>query len=111
MSVKSKRKDLASKTNSIHEARRAVGKSGKILTIDYLGRPSHGKIVKLVGFHPDTPVIEEIVPVYQECSKCHLFLGHLEVINADNLNNMCTDCFKIETGKSVHFTSLGGNKQ
>ncbi|RZD47214.1 MAG: hypothetical protein CXT78_02900 [Thaumarchaeota archaeon] len=107
MSVKSKRKDLASKTNSIHEVRRAVGKSGKILTVDYLGRPSHGKIVKLVGFHPETPVIEKIVPVYQECSECNLFLGHLEEVNADELDNMCIDCFKIEIGEKDHFSPLG----
>ena len=98
---KSERKDTPSQSTMLR------GKSGKILTVDYLGRPSPGKIVKLVGFHPETPVIAEIVPVYQECSKCNVFLGHLEEVNADELDHMCIDCFKIEIGEEIYFSPIG----
>ena len=60
---KSERKDTPSQSTMLR------GKSGKILTVDLTGMPCYGKIEKTVGFHPETPVIAEIVPVYKECSK------------------------------------------
>jgi len=84
--------------------KREPGKSGKILTLDYVGMPCYGKIVKLEGFHPETPTISEIVPIYQSCKSCGLFMGHLEVINSKELDNMCIDCFSEETQQKVVFS-------
>ena len=87
--------------------KRETSKSGKILTVDYVGMPCYGKIVKLVGFHPETPTIEKIVPIYQSCKNCGLYLGNLEEINSDVLDSMCIDCFKTEIGEQLHFSIAG----
>ena len=84
--------------------KRETSKSGKILTVDYVGMPCYGKIVKLVGFHPETPTIEKIVPIYQSCKNCGLYLGNLEEINSDVLDSMCIDCdptFSIPKDSSI----------
>jgi hypothetical protein len=87
--------------------KRELGKSGKILTLDYVGMPCYGKIVKLEGFHPQTPTIYTIVPIYQECKSCESYLGHLENINSDELDNLCIDCFKIQIDEEPDFSMAG----
>ncbi len=83
---------------------RLCGKSGKILTVDYTGRPSFGKIVKLNGWFSTTKPVIEIVPDYKSCEKCDLFLGHEEEMNLEILDSMCIDCFSLETDQDIVFS-------
>ena len=83
---------------------RQVGKAGKILTIDHIGRPCFGRIEKLEGWFPETEPIIEIVPDYKPCKSCGLFLGHQEVIDADILDSMCIECFSLETDQDTVFS-------
>ena len=82
---------------------RQVGKAGKILTVDHIGRPCFGRIEKLEGWFSTTEPIIEIVPEYKSCKTCGLFLGHEEVINADMFDNMCIECFSEETEQDTVF--------
>jgi hypothetical protein len=86
--------------------KRELGTSGKILTLDYVGMPCYGKIVKLEEFHPETPTIYEIVPIYHACKICGLYLGQLEEINSEQLDNMCIDCFKTQIDESLDFWNM-----
>ena len=90
---------------------RQVGKAGKILTVDHIGRPCFGRIEKLEGWFSETEPIIEIVPDYKPCKSCGLFLGHEEVINADILDSMCIDCFSLETNQDTVFSTKYLNQQ
>ena len=83
---------------------RLMGKAGKILTVDFTGRPSLGRIEKLEGWFETTEPIIQIVPEYKPCKTCGLFLGHEEVINTDILDSMCIDCFSLETNQDTVFS-------
>ena len=83
---------------------RQVGKAGKILTVDHIGRPCFGRIEKLEGWFPETEPIIEIVPDYKPCKSCGLFLGHQEVIDADMFDSMCIECFSDQTGQDTAFS-------
>ena len=90
---------------------RLVGKAGKILTVDFTGRPSLGRIEKLEGWFETTEPVIEIVPEYKPCKTCGLFLGHEEVINTDILDSMCIDCFSRETNQDSAFSTKYLNQQ
>tara|TARA_B100001142_G_scaffold281510_1_gene293289 strand:- start:83 stop:586 length:504 start_codon:yes stop_codon:yes gene_type:complete len=83
---------------------RQVGKAGKILTVDFTGRPSFGRIEKLEGWFETTEPEIQIVPEYKPCRSCGLFLGHEEVINADMFDSMCIECFSDQTGQDTAFS-------
>ena len=83
---------------------RQVGKAGKILTVDHIGRPCFGRIEKLEGWFSTTEPIIEIVPDYKPCKSCGLFLGHQEVIDADILDSMCIECFSDQTEQDTVFS-------
>ena len=83
---------------------RQLGKAGKILTIDHIGRPTFGKIEKTKGWLSETEPIIEIVPEYKPCKSCGLFLGHQEVIDADMFDSMCIECFSDQTGQDTAFS-------
>ena len=82
---------------------RSIGKAGKILTVDFTGRPSLGRIEKLEGWFETTEPEIQIVPEYKPCKNCGLFLGHEEVINADIFDNMCIECFSEKTEQDTVF--------
>ena len=84
---------------------RLMGKAGKILTVDFTGRPSLGRIEKLEGWFETTEPIIQIVPEYKPCKTCGLFLGHEEVINTDILDSMCIDCFSLESNQDTVFST------
>ena len=83
---------------------RQVGKAGKILTVDHIGRPCFGRIEKLEGWFPETESIIEIVPDHKPCNKCDLFLGHEDEMNSEILDSMCIDCFCFETDQDTVFS-------
>ena len=84
---------------------RLMGKAGKILTVDFTGRPSLGRIEKLEGWEPETEPIIEIVPDHKPCNKCDLFLGHEDEMNSEILDSMCIDCFSLETNQDTVFST------
>jgi hypothetical protein len=90
---------------------RQVGKAGKILTVDFTGRPSFGRIEKLEGWFETTEPIIEIVPEYKPCKTCELFLGYEEVINTNILDSMCIDCFSLETDQDTVFSTKYLNQE
>ena len=90
---------------------RSIGKAGKILTVDFTGRPSLGRIEKLEGWFETTEPVIEIVPEYKPCKTCGLFLGHEEVINTHILDSMCIDCFSLETNQDTVFSTKYLNQQ
>ena len=83
---------------------RQLGKAGKILTIDHIGRPAFGRIEKTKGWFTTTEPIIEIVPDYKPCKSCGLFLGLQEVIDADIFDSMCIECFSLETDQDTVFS-------
>ena len=105
--IDKKRKEKSpSTTRTLQKSEnRQVGKAGKILTVDHIGRPCFGRIEKLEGWFSTTEPIIEIIPEYKPCKTCELFLGHEEVINAEILDGMCIDCFSLETNQDTVFST------
>ena len=103
---KKRHEDNHSLTETLQKSEnRQVGKAGKILTVDFTGRPSFGRIEKLEGWFETTEPVIQIVPEYKPCKTCGLFLGHEEVINTDILDSMCIDCFSLETNQDSAFST------
>ena len=102
MSTRSKQKRSKAK-DAPSKSIRPIGKSGKILTVDLTGMPSYAKMEKTVGFHPETTPIYEMVLIYENCTKCGLSLGQLEVKNGEELAGMCLDCFMEAIGEKPAF--------
>jgi hypothetical protein len=90
---------------------RQLGKAGKILTVDFTGRPCFGRIEKLEGWFKTTEPVIEIVPEYKPCKTCELFLGYEEVINTDILDSMCIDCFSLEIDQDMVFSTKYLNQE
>ena len=103
--IDKKRKEKSpSTTRTLQKSEnRQVGKAGKILTVDHIGRPCFGRIEKLEGWFSTTEPIIEIIPEYKPCKTCGLFLGHQEVIDADILDSMCIECFSDQTEQDTVF--------
>ena len=109
---KKKQKNNHSVTKTLQKSEnRLMGKAGKILTVDFTGRPSLGRIEKLEGWFETTEPEIQIVPEYKPCKTCGLFLGHEEVINTDILDSMCIDCFSLETNQDTVFSTKYLNQQ
>ena len=111
--ISNKRKeDICSATKTLQKSEnRQFGKAGKILTVDFTGRPAFGRIEKTRGINSETEPVIEIVPEYKPCKTCGLFLGHEEVINTDILDSMCIDCFSRETNQDSAFSTKYLNQQ
>ena len=103
---KKRKEDIFSATKTLQKSEnRQLGKAGKILTVDFTGRPAFGRIEKTRGVHSETEPIVKIVPEYKPCKSCGLFLGHEEVMNTDILDSMCIDCFSLETNQDTVFST------
>ena len=102
---KKRQEDNHSLTKTLQKSEnRQMGKAGKILTVDFTGRPSFGRIEKLEGWFETTEPVIQIVPEYKPCKSCGLFLGHKEVVNSDILDSMCIECFSDQTEQDSVFS-------
>jgi hypothetical protein len=102
---KKRKEDICSATKTLQKSEnRQLGKAGKILTVDFTGRPSFGRIEKLEGWFETTEPIIQIVPEFKPCKSCGLFLGHKEVVNSDMLDSMCIECFSDQTQQDTVFS-------
>ena len=102
---KKRKEDICSATKTLQKSEnRKVGKAGKILTVDFAGRPAFGRIEKTRGINSETEPIVKIVPEYKPCKSCGLFLGHKEVVNSDMLDSMCIECFSDQTQQDTVFS-------
>lgn len=108
---KKRKEDICSATKTLQKSEnRQVGQAGKILTVDFAGRPAFGRIEMTRGIHSETEPVIEIVPEYKPCKSCGLFLGHKEVVDSDILDSMCIECFSDQTEQDNIFKTLSAQE-